>query len=1187
MKKLTPVIQIIKEKCVNCHACITVCPTKFCNIGLNEALEVNPHTCIGCGTCIAGCTHGAREVLDDTDAFFHALDDGEPIVLIIAPSIVSHFPDPSYLKLISWFRSRGVLAVFDVGFGAELTVKSYAEHLKTDPEKMTITQPCPVIVTYLQIYLPELLPHLSPAGSPMHHLMKMIREFYPQYSTAKIAALSPCIAKRREFDEIGLGDYSLTFRKLQRYLDEHEIDLDSFPEGQYDNPPPERAVLFPSPGGLLDSLAREMPEIRDRTRVIEGSGKIYRYLQKLPEMLQAGKNPLLIDCLNCEFGCNGGPGVTTAERSQDDFEWHVKRRGNQQKQLYRRKLERPSKEHENQIDLQGEWASSETIQQTIERFWRPQLYDRTYENLSDNIQLRIPTQEEIEEIYRIELLKNKPEDEKNCGSCGYGSCRDMAFAIHNHLIDTSHCYVVQEKNLRMRERSLIDRESLLNGILGVASEGYVAFANKNSLVTHVSDRFYKIWSIEEGTLVGLHTSEYQKQLGQKLKDPEPLYEAHTEFIATLKPAQGVAELETGQLVAWQSRATRILDGEIFRIWSFRDITEQERAFETIRQNEALLERVFSNIHAGIYIINRDMTVLRNNETMDSLFPECEPPLQGKKCHVIYDLGAPCPGCPAVEAFTSGRVFEDVFEQILPDGTSRWFERSFCPLFDEKTDDVLHLLVLLRDITQRHEQEEQLEEYREHLERLVEARTSELVQAKEAAEAGSQAKSDFLANMSHEIRTPMTAILGFTDLALTDYILPLYRLLQQQDEQNVLNVDQKPPMLADRKEYENLLERCIGAIKTIQSNGEFLLAMINDILDFSKVDMGRMNLEIIPVDLLSMLEELYPMYTIESKRKNIAFLIEARNAIPRRILSDYVRLKQVLVNLLGNAMKFTHNGSVRLEFSWEPSQSTDTRTAAPAFSTGDFDSASPAHEAGRLRIDVQDSGIGIDQKHLSAIFQPFRQGDSSTTRRFGGTGLGLAITKKIIDLMSGTISVASEVDQGTCFTVEIPIFVQADPETIPQGDIRTLLKNASPLESDRLGGVASKELLKNVRVLLVEDGLDNRRLFVAILKNAGAQITEAEHGEIAVTLAMEEYRKNTPFDVVLMDMQMPTMDGYTATTLLREQGYPGPIIALTAHAMHEDRQKCLDIGCNDYMTKPILREELIDCIRRAKNHGDGG
>ena len=265
---LAGVIGVDKELCKNCHACIAAL-VKYCNDGSGDHITINQDMCIGCGSCLSACTHGARYSIDDFPAFMTAARAGTRMVAVVAPAAAASFAG-GLLRLNGWLHSLGVEAFFDVSFGAELTVRSYLEHVRRNNPPLVIAQPCPAIVTYIQVYKPELLPYLAPADSPMLHTIKMVREFYPQYSAHKVVVISPCIAKKREFQETGAGDYNVTFVSLEKHLKDHTLDLGSFPEVGFQSPQPERAVLFSTPGGLLQTAERWMPSIREVTRKIEG-----------------------------------------------------------------------------------------------------------------------------------------------------------------------------------------------------------------------------------------------------------------------------------------------------------------------------------------------------------------------------------------------------------------------------------------------------------------------------------------------------------------------------------------------------------------------------------------------------------------------------------------------------------------------------------------------------------------------------------------------------------------------------------------------------------------------------------------------------------------------------------------------------------------------------------------------------
>ena len=433
-KSLSQVVGVDKDKCVNCHACISACPVKYCNDGSGQYMEINPDLCIGCGSCIEACTHDARYAIDDFDTFMHDLRNGVSVVAIVAPAIASNFPE-RYLNFNGWLKEIGVKAIFDVSFGAELTVKSYLEHIKKNNPKTVIAQPCPALVSYIEIYKPELIPYLAPADSPMSHTIRMVKEFYPQYNKYKFLVVSPCLAKKREFVAIGTGNYNVTMKSFHDYIQMRGINLSQFPEIDYDNPAAERAVLFSTPGGLLRTAEREVPGISEKTRKIEGKETIYEYLDNLPENIKNGFTPLLIDCLNCEKGCNGGPGTLNKEKSMDEIEYHIEQRKNKMIELYEKKENKLLKINANH-----------DIHKHINKYWREGLYDRRYTDLSSNNNIVKPNNNELQNIYK-DLKKFTEEDFYNCSSCGYGKCENMATAIYNGLNVKENCHYYKSKVL--------------------------------------------------------------------------------------------------------------------------------------------------------------------------------------------------------------------------------------------------------------------------------------------------------------------------------------------------------------------------------------------------------------------------------------------------------------------------------------------------------------------------------------------------------------------------------------------------------------------------------------------------------------------------------------------------------------------------------------------------------------------
>lgn len=434
---LTPVIGVDSSACVACHRCISVCPAKFCNDGSSDVVTVNSDLCIGCGECLDACTHQARYGLDDAESFFSRVGK-EPMVALVAPAVAANFPG-RYLNLNTWLKSLGVEAVFDVSFGAELTVRSYIEYMKTHKPAMVIAQPCPALVNYIEIYQPALLPYLARAHSPMLHAATMVRQFYPAYKSHSIVVVSPCYAKRREFDDTMEGLLNVTFKSLQVYFETNRIDLGRFEEQDYDNPPAERAVLFSSPGGLLRTARREVPQIETSSRKIESPGQIYPYLDTLKASIDSGDQPLLLDCLSCEMGCNGGTATLSRGKPLDQVEGLIEKRNHAMAKRWKG------------------FASHARLRATVGQYWKPGLYDRSYTDRSASNAIETPSNAQFKEIYAA-MGKNGQDDMFNCPACGYNSCRSMAIAIHNGLNKPENCHHFLVANTKRQQQDLIDLE---------------------------------------------------------------------------------------------------------------------------------------------------------------------------------------------------------------------------------------------------------------------------------------------------------------------------------------------------------------------------------------------------------------------------------------------------------------------------------------------------------------------------------------------------------------------------------------------------------------------------------------------------------------------------------------------------------------------------------------------------------
>ena len=395
----------------------------------------------------------------------------------------------------------------------------------------------------------------------------------------------------------------------------------------------------------------------------------------------------------------------------------------------------------------------------------------------------------------------------------------------------------------------------------------------------------------------------------------------------------------------------------------------------------------------------------------------------------------------------------------------------------------------------------------------------LEESKQAAEAANRSKSEFLANMSHEIRTPTSVIIGYADV------------------------------LCETKQVDLKLREQREALEAIRRNGEYLLTIINDILDISKIEAGKLQIERVVCSPRAIITDTLQLLSVAADLKSVTLRANLPDDLPEWIQTDPMRAKQILTNLIGNAIKFTEHGEVSV--------------SARLNTSGDEP---------RLDFEIRDQGIGMTPEQVQRLFQPFTQADSSMSRRFGGTGLGLVISNSLATMLGGEVRVKeTQHGVGTCMLASLatgPLDVDppADQSAISQ-----------EVEFSDSGEVESDASLA-CRVLLAEDGLDNQRLISFVLRKAGATVTIVENGRLALEEALKAAEEKAPYAVILMDMQMPEMTGYEAAEELRRRGYEGPIIALTAQALADDKAKSLDAGCDMYLAKPFKRAELVELVR---------
>ena len=456
------------------------------------------------------------------------------------------------------------------------------------------------------------------------------------------------------------------------------------------------------------------------------------------------------------------------------------------------------------------------------------------------------------------------------------------------------------------------------------------------------------------------------------------------------------------------------------------------------------------------------------------------------------------------ALNAGHSFRGRILNRSKSGQDYWLDLEIIPEFDQDAN-VTGFIAIESDVTE-----------------LVKAK-EEAESARRLADKANRAKSEFVANMSHEIRTPMTAILGFTDLMTGE-------------------IADDPEQSAD-------------AVRTIQTNARHLLTIINDILDVSKLDAGQLKIESVETNPIQIVEEAARLSRPNADQKNIDFHVRYETPVPERIESDPTRLRQILLNLISNAIKFTKQGSVTVVVRYDEANQ-------------------------QLKLAVSDTGIGMTatQRDTIAKFAAFQQADMSTARKYGGTGLGLHITSELTRLLGGQLEVDSTFGEGTTFTATLAAKPAEDANRWVPGQTQAAESDPGATADADLSDLMRETVLDGTRILLAEDGPDNQRLVSHYLRKAGAEVEICENGRQAVQRLVDSDDQKT-IDLVLMDMQMPELDGYEATRQLREQGFDVPIIALTAHAMAGDRERCLNAGCDDYVTKPIDPVQLLTTCGR--------
>jgi PAS domain S-box-containing protein len=651
-----------------------------------------------------------------------------------------------------------------------------------------------------------------------------------------------------------------------------------------------------------------------------------------------------------------------------------------------------------------------------------------------------------------------------------------------------------QENIRGKEQSL----ALLDTILSSAPIGF-AFYNCDLVYERIN-----------ATLASINGLSVEQHLGRTMRELLP------ELAAWAEPMMQQV-IETGEPMIDLELSGPTTDGSGLQQWLVNiypvqthggkmlgvgvlvsDITERKRAEEVVRRQQTELRVLFDLMPAMIWFKDTKNGILRVNRRVAQSAGKSVEEIEGKPSAEIYPEEAAKFYADDLEVIRSGMPKLGIVETLQDqDGQELWVQTDKVPYCDENGK-VIGIVVLAQDITVRKRLE------------------VDLVESRDAALESVRLKSEFLANMSHEIRTPMNGVIGMTGLLL---------------DTNLSD---------DQREFA----------ETIRSSGDALLTIINDILDFSKIEAGKLHFETLDFDLNHAIESTVDLLVERAHEKKIEFASTVYSNVPTQLCGDPGRLRQVLTNLIGNAIKFTEHGMVIVRAEKESETATDVI----------------------IRFSVSDTGIGISETTQRNLFQAFTQADGSTTRKYGGTGLGLAISKQLVELMGGQIGVKSQPGEGSIFWFTAQFGKQVENVATSQAALPGINKlQASSAEGSAAPGITS------VQILIAEDNIVNQKIAVHQLQKLGYRADAVANGREAL-----EALERIPYDLVLMDCQMPEMDGYEATAEIRfREGTDKHtlIIAMTAHALEGDREKCIAAGMDDYISKPVRSKALQEVLER--------
>jgi len=1085
----------------------------------NIKVKISQDKCINCGMCVWVCKHDARRFTDDTGRFFDDLAKGIPISLIAAPSVKTNVPE--YKKLFTYLKSLGVNKIYDVSLGADICIWAHVNYLKKTGTNPIITQPCPPIVTYCEIYQHGLLENLSPVHSPMACTSIYMKNY--QGINDRIAALSPCVSKTIEFQGTKLAQYNVTFTRLLEYLDENKIKMPD-EETDFDHAESGLGSLFPMPGGFKENIEYMMGK---NLHIAKAEGrKVYEKLNKYAKT-PAEFLPDIYDVLNCEEGCNIG-----SASLRDDCIFKIEKT---MKNSARKMIEEQKKKHYSSMFK----SYDDTFELTH--------FLRKYNPISTQIpQL---TKSDIDKAFGLLEKDNYEKQHIDCYACGSKTCYDMARRIALNVNIPESCIIKTKDDAKNEhEENLLAHEQLAAIEKSREADELVRILlDATPLAAQIWDKSFNIIDCNKAALTLFNIASKQEfldlsklldfsaevQLDGRLSKDAVDYYLHKAFAEGYQRFEWMYCLSDGELMPCDIILSRIdYKGEHFVAAFIRDLREQKRMMAELEayneKNELQLMKlnmVIKSTKIGLWDMDIDKDNLLNPENSAASSDEFKQMLgftdQNDFPHVLGSWSSrlhPDDQEAAVKAFydhltdKTGKTEFDVEHRLLKKNGEYGYYRGTGETLRDKDGNPIRIAGSLIDMTEVktliHDAEEQ---------RVI-------------AENANQAKSEFMSHISHEIRTPMNAILGTAEIQL---------------------------------QKENISPEMEEAFDTIYNSGNLLLNIINDILDLSKIEAGKLSLFPVNYDIPSIIYDTVQLNLLRYESKPIVFDLKIDKNTPHDLFGDELRLKQIMNNILSNAFKYTEEGRVELSVSAEVDEDLPVVQVGPDMPSDCI-----------LVLRITDTGQGMTEEQVVKLFEEYTRFNMDTNRTIVGTGLGMHITKRLVDAMEGRIMVESVPGKGSAFTVRIP---QKRTSTELCGEeLAERLLDSRFKKSLKLNRVQIvHEYMPYGSVLIVDDVESNLYVAKGMMAPYGLKIETVSSGIEAV----RRIKNGSIYDIIFMDHMMPLMNGIEATKLIRGMGYKNPIVALTANAVVGSSEMFLASNFDEYISKPIDIRELNSCLNR--------